>query len=148
VDFGDLVRTASLDDVAQATQDSDSELVPGLRDHLQAKMLLGHLCAVEAWCRENGAAFLSEVLDNWEDVLEALPLSVSERARMQTSNTPPVRGDEEDQRILTFLAKSEKIAARLQPRPSISSSLTIGYLPRILETECLAFTAPSRGMTY
>ncbi len=66
---------------------SGSERVPGLRDHLQAKMLLGHLSAVEAWCSKNGAAFLSEVIENWEDVLAALPLSESERAQVLTSET-------------------------------------------------------------
>lgn len=126
----------------------DVEVVTGLSEHLRAQGLLEHQQDIEAWCDENGAAFLSEVLENWDSVLEDLSLTETQSEGRQD---PLIRGDAEDRRIRQFLGKSEKIPARLQHHdadsPKMFSTLTVGYLPCILESDSLVFSMP-RVLTY
>jgi len=57
------------------------ESVPGLRTWLTVQGIQVHLPVVNAWCEEMGAATLDEVIDNREDLAEALgdQLSSAER---------------------------------------------------------------------
>jgi len=56
--------------------------VKGL-DHVISNLQLhAHAPAIFTWCSEEGAAFLHEVVDNLEDLLETLSLNEYERARL------------------------------------------------------------------
>lgn len=74
---------------------SDPEPVPGLRDVLSGMGLAGCIAKAEAWCEENGAAFLEECAQECEDLSLALgPPAASRCAELQNALLTRAYSDE------------------------------------------------------
>merc|ERR1719336_1834314 len=69
------------------SDDVDVELVPGLREALSDAGLSSYLAALEAWCEDAGAAFISEVLEELEAIGEELRLSTPQCRQLRRALT-------------------------------------------------------------
>jgi hypothetical protein len=134
--------------------------IAGLEEFLIKRGATAHVGKIKTWCLTNGAASLSEIVENWEDVLDYLALSAGERKHL--SELPAGADAEPDQdlqlwkdhnergaeRIRTWLqknkAKLSKNLADIRVHPSGAqteslTALTIGHLTVIGETDCPTF---------
>lgn len=84
------------------------EVVPGLRIWLARLELVEHLEAANSWCTEMGALVLGEVVENIEDLAEALELAPEESKRLQAQG----------QRALTALEWRGDLASQPAVRPA------------------------------
>ncbi len=108
-----------------------SQQIPGLRAFLDQRGAGEHAERIEAWCAANGAVFLSEVHENWEEVLDDLALPAGERQRLIEA----AHDERAAERIRAWLRKSKaELPPHLRPGPPAGPSG--GRLPVIPEDEC------------
>merc|ERR1712176_1233633 len=60
-------------------------LVPALTKAFQSAELAAHVARAEAWCQEQGAAYLAEVHEALEDMAASLGLATQERQRLRVA---------------------------------------------------------------
>jgi len=74
------IRPVAVGSLSNTTQVSED--VEGLDVFLKSKGLQAFLPQARSWCRKMGAAYLEEVIDHKDDLVNALGLSVDEQARL------------------------------------------------------------------
>jgi len=146
----------TLDNVC-TMDDAGAEKVQGLKQFLADTQLLHYLSAVESWCEEMGAAFLGEVLESLPELIEVLQLSPEELVQLQghqqecdmislVPSMPPLRGDDENERIRLFVEQSNIISAKASCFGSRDESsqkgamdhwIKVGTLPSVPESQAI-----------
>lgn len=130
--------------------------IPGLHEYLDERHMLKYEYEVHEWCLSNGAAFLQEVIKNWADLVEHLPVSPDEAWSCSGSidgsgnHTQPevqfANGENiAHERIRTWLSKHNTLRQEgFSPGAEathLESALTIGHLPTIPEAESLTYSS-------
>ena len=72
--------------MARSRSPCRGESIPGLRPFLDRRGAGECAQHIDAWCVANGAGFLSEVHENWKEVLDALALPAGERQRLREAS--------------------------------------------------------------
>jgi len=77
------------------------ELVPGLRTALRDAQLATYIAQAEAWCHEEGAAYLYEIRDDLEEMSASLGLAEQQRQRLSAALERHLRDEAGDEIIST-----------------------------------------------
>eukprot|EP00929_Paragymnodinium_shiwhaense_P023031 TRINITY_DN14517_c0_g2_i1.p1 TRINITY_DN14517_c0_g2~~TRINITY_DN14517_c0_g2_i1.p1 ORF type:complete len:669 (+),score=49.58 TRINITY_DN14517_c0_g2_i1:57-2063(+) len=108
----------------------DVAFAESLNEFLKQRDLQQCAPALEEWCLRNGAAFMEEVLQNLDDIAEALGLSAHQKARLLHETPVPTSSG---QAAGTFLSqavpKSPAASVSIQPVTLRSGARTTSTLP-------------------
>jgi len=115
--------------------------VPGLRRALTEAGLSSYVAATEAWCRDAGAAFLTEVQEEIDTICSELRLEQPQRQQFYQAIAAPVvddvpEGNASTCRWLASAAASTKRAKAGEQRPN--------YLPALLRSDSLSSVGSGR----
>ena len=142
--------------------------IVGLEDFLAKQGASHYAEKINAWCLANGAGFLAEIVENWEDVLDHLSLSADERKQFSDlrevvdaetcANSDEAYADSQShndqdeaatERIRIWLQKSKaelpkslggtRMLPGGQSQTEPRTALTVGHLTAIKETESTTF---------
>ena len=64
---------------------SDLRRIAGLHRWLRRHRAMQHAATVEDWCHRMGAAFLYELIENWEEIVDFIDPHNTERERLRVA---------------------------------------------------------------